>query len=73
MAEADANDETAQPAADDGTAGAVDLEVAGEAIDETGDDEYVAESLAVSEADIVTKLSTVMRDATAGERTAAPS
>jgi Arc/MetJ-type ribon-helix-helix transcriptional regulator len=77
MAEADANgDAEATPAAaDGGIAGAVDLEMEGEAIDETGDDEYefVAESPAVSEADIVTKLSTVMRDATAGERAAATS
>jgi Arc/MetJ-type ribon-helix-helix transcriptional regulator len=77
MAEADANDEGEAPpaAADGGIAGAVDLEMEGEAIDETGDDEYefVAESPAVSEADIVTKLSTVMRDATAGERAAAAS
>ena len=73
MAEADADG--TQPAADGGIAGAVDLEMEGEAIDETGDDEYefVAKSPAVSEADIVTKLSTVMRDATAGERAAAAS
>jgi hypothetical protein len=75
MAEFDAEDEPAAPAADGGIAGAGDLELAGEAIDETGDDEYeyVAESPAVSEADIVTKLRTVMRDATAGERAAAAS
>jgi hypothetical protein len=75
MAEVDAEDEPAAPAADGGIADAVDLEIEGEAVEKTGDDEYeyVAESPAVSEADIVTKLRPVMRDATAGERAAAAS
>ena len=74
MAEAEANGESQTAAADGGIAGAVDLEMDGEAIDDDdGEYEFVAESPAVSEADIVTKLSTVMRDATAGERAAAAS
>lgn len=62
---------TATPAADGGMAGAVDVAVGGEPTARgTADDayEFVAESPAVSEADIVTKLSSVMREATAGER-----
>lgn len=64
-------DSGATPAADGGMAGAVDVEVAGKPTARgTADDayEFVAESPAVSEADIVTKLSSVLREATAGER-----
>lgn len=81
-ADASAEPSDAKPAADGGIAGAVDeettaqtavvdVELAGNS-DARGaaDDayEYVAESPAVSEADIVTKLSAVMRETTAGER-----
>lgn len=55
-------------------AGAVDVESEGDTVasEDDGDEyEFVAESPAVSEADIVTKLSSVMRDATAVERAAA--
>lgn len=61
----------AGPAADGGIAGAVTVEMANESDARAAADdayEYVADSPAVSEADIVTKLSAVMREATAGER-----
>lgn len=71
---------SATPAADGGTAAAegtatgraslVDVGLGGQADQEAAADayEFVADSPAVSEADIVTKLSSVMREATAGER-----
>lgn len=88
MAEANAEPATASrrgakgaeatTAADGGMAGAVDLEVESSPVAtdaRNGEDgyEFVADSPAVSESDIVTKLSSVMREATAGERAVAAS
>lgn len=78
-ASADAEAETAMAAAaDGGVAGAVDLEVEGSPVADDARNsgegyEFIADSPAVSEADIVTKLSSVMREATAGERAIAAS
>lgn len=76
-AEQDADDElaaAAEEAASDSVdveVEAVDSEAASTVADAAGSDdayEFVTESAAVSESDIVTKLSSVMREATAGER-----
>ena len=73
IAEADAagDAEPARAAADGGMVAAVEVESEGEPVaEEESEYEFVAESPAVSEADIVTKLRSVMRDASAVERAA---